>query len=267
VILLIGILFLAFSFPQKVRAGTPPSLMFSPVEVTTNLGDNFTLDVNIDTGGQKVGGAGAQIFYDPLFLQAVSIENGTIFSDYPSSDFDNNQGKIIISGIVSPITNLYSGSGLFAKVTFKSVNSGVSSVKFNFVPGSTTDSNIAVVSGSGDILSEVNQANITIQTGVVTAPAGVPPVSILDSILNNSFVKKVMGIFGYSGQPVSHLNQQQPISANSFTSENPSETRLVTISIVIFSIIFIALVAFILFRIMKRKKAKNIEEVKFHVVQ
>ena len=197
VFLLVGGFFIVFPQLSWVHA-SEASFLFSPAEVSTNLGDNFTLNVNIDTDGEQVGGAGAKITFDPFFLKVVGIETGKIFSDYPTAAYDNTQGNIIISGIVPSINDLYSGSDVFAKVTFSSRLVGKGVVKFNFVPGSTTDSNIAVTYGSGDILAKVNQANITVKPANdktdVLVPATATPVAATSSgFFGNAFISILKG--------------------------------------------------------------------------
>lgn len=150
-----------FLKPGQVLAAEP-SLKFDPASKTVAVGRTFTADISINTVGQWVAGAGAQITYEPAIVSVVSIEPGTIFGDYPIASFNNSRGRMSISGIVSTAGKLFSGSGVFATVSFKGEAIGKTRVEFIFEPGSTRDSNIAVTYGSGDILGEVQGLEVNV---------------------------------------------------------------------------------------------------------
>ncbi len=144
-----------FAAPVKVWAADP-SLEFNPSTVNNQIGAPFTVSIMVDTAGYSSGGVGTIINYDPFMISATAIETGTIFTDYPMSSINNERGKITISGIAASADHLFSGSGEFARITFKPNQLGSSDISFLFQPGSTTDSNIAVTFGNGDILTKVN---------------------------------------------------------------------------------------------------------------
>lgn len=148
---------------SKPVLAAEPSLTFSSATKSAAVGENFNVDVILSTVGQGVVGAGAQITFDPAVVSVVSIEPGTIFGDYPLASFDNSSGKISISGIASSSRKLFTGLGVFASITFQGKALGTGSVQFVYEPGSTTDSNIAVTYGSGDILGEVGTLEIAVE--------------------------------------------------------------------------------------------------------
>lgn len=150
---------LALATPLRVRAADP-SLEFNPSSVNNELNAPFTVSIMVDTAGYSSGGVGTIINYDPFMISATAIQTGQIFTDYPMSSINNERGKITISGIAASADHLFSGSGEFARITFKPMQLGFSDITFSFQPGSTTDSNIAVTFGNGDILTKVNQLKI-----------------------------------------------------------------------------------------------------------
>lgn len=149
--------------PQDATAAGGPSLSISPASLSVNVGSNFNLEIILNTDGQKIDGVDVNALnFDPNLLQAVKVENGPIFPVYLGNRYDNNEGKITISGIINPGGEPYSGSGTFAKVTFKAKNQGIAKLNFDFTLGATQDSNISAHSESKDILASANGAEISI---------------------------------------------------------------------------------------------------------
>lgn len=141
------------------------SLYFSPDNVSVANGQITPVQVMVDTSGQAVGGVGAKIQFDPNDLSISNIEAGSIFADYPVVAFDNANGTAVISGIVSDNNSLFSGQGVFAVISWQPKRQGSSRVTFQFEPNNTRDSNIAVSTGNGDILSEVHPLNFNVTAG------------------------------------------------------------------------------------------------------
>jgi hypothetical protein len=166
-------------YPSSVKAAEP-SLLFAPITLDAGLNYPFNVTVTVDTAGYSTGGVGAIINYDPFTLAATSIQTGSIFADYPMSSINNEKGKITISGIAASQDHLFSGTGVFATITFTPKQLGFSDISFAFNPGLTTDSNIAVNFGNGDILSKVNKVSVNIGP---TSNAPTPtPAGLLSSL-------------------------------------------------------------------------------------
>lgn len=124
--------------------------------------EEFSLKILMDTFGQTAAGAGAKLNFDPTRLAGVEVIPGSIFGDYPTTAIDNTLGRITISGIASSLDDQYTGQGVLATIKWRALRPGNAKITFDFQPNSTTDSNIAVTTGSGDILSQVNQVNVNI---------------------------------------------------------------------------------------------------------
>ncbi len=153
----------------QVETESVPSLLFSPSQVTSIANSTFTVSIIVDTAGQSVNGAGAKITFDPAYLQGVSIQPGTIFPNYATTSIDNTSGKIIISAISNSLDDTFTGLDSLATITFRVIKTGLTNANFVFTPGSTTDSNLAVTTGNGDILERVNTLQIVPQTGKPTS--------------------------------------------------------------------------------------------------
>lgn len=140
-----------------------PSLLFNPTQISTTANQDFTANIVIDTAGKDAAGAGAEIFYDVQYLEITKIDTFPIFDTYPTVTQDNRQGIASISGINEPgDKEFYKGKDTLATITFHAKSAGQATVKFNFLPNNTRDSNIAVTTGNGDILSKVNTLQVTI---------------------------------------------------------------------------------------------------------
>lgn len=186
--------------PATVLAVTTPSasLSFDPLSGTLNRGCSVAVNVMVNTGTTagsvaQTDGTDATIKYDPaIFTVAVnSIQNGTIYSDYPGNSVDATAGKIVISGLAS-VSQAFSGSGVLATVSFTVKDNAptqATSLTFEFDPNDpskTTDSNVVERQTVLDVLRTVNNGQYTIGTGscsgggvVTTPPVVVTPTKVI----------------------------------------------------------------------------------------
>lgn len=146
---------------QSIQAG---SMQFSQTSLTPKQGELFEVGVVVDTKSESIGGAGARIKFDPKLVIVDSVAVGDIFADYPQVKHDNMKGELVISGISANNNSFFSGQGILATVRWQAVAAGDTKISFDFTPGSTTDSNMAVTFGNGDILSQVNELSLNIKS-------------------------------------------------------------------------------------------------------
>lgn len=199
-------------------AASEASLLFSPNRVELQDNAEVVISVMLNTAGVRVNGAGAQITFDPNYLTAVRVHPSDIFADYPAAIIDNGTGKITISGISASADDLFIGEAKFADLVFRPHRQGTSKVQFVFMPGSTTDSNIAVMTGNGDILAKVNELTITMHgatsgggdnvgtvtpsvddsAGTATAAIAATQPSLLTKLKQNEMIAVVASYFGWN---------------------------------------------------------------------
>ena len=218
---------LGFCFSTSPVYAAVPSLTFSPSMINTSGDSEIVATIVLNTGGVGVSGAGAKLIFDPYYLTAARIEPSSMFTDYPAEIIDNEHGTITISGITSSPTDTYQGVGNFADVVFRPFHAGTSKVTFVFSPGSTTDSNIAVMTGNGDILSQVNELMVdttlagsdsTVETPTPT-PAGLALSPEL--LTQNSVVKQVASTLGITKVADQYAAARPGRSAIAETSADP----------------------------------------------
>lgn len=153
--------------PSVALAAT---LSSSPSKATLNKGCAFAVAILLDTQGTQTDGTDAILVYDPSRLNATSILNGTIYSDYPGSNIDSATGRITVSGLAS-VSSPFSGSGALATINFTVLDTapaGATALSFDFDPNNkakTTDSNVVERGTVADVLSAVVNGSYTIGTG------------------------------------------------------------------------------------------------------
>jgi hypothetical protein len=275
----LGISLSALFIMIKSVAAQAPSLEFSATSKIVRTDETFSVDIIVDTVKQSAHGTGVKITFDPEVLEVISIETGSIFGDYPVASYDNSVGKIIISGISSSIRNEFNGRGVFATLTFRAIKKGGTTLQFDYQPGSTTDSNIAVTYGTGDILSNVNSLLVTVTAGVggeTSVPTTFLPqteiaseVAAEDSLLTRLFRFLGLGdepVAVRTGRPQSEFLDasapipfQQPITDASQAqpesvvgSQGSDYSRIILFALIILVVIIIF---FLVRRLLKSRKA------------
>ncbi len=114
----VGTFFFWVFFPQSVFAQSA-SLYLTPTTGTFPIGEQFVVEVRIDTGGSSVGTADAVIAYNPEDLRFESVsDDGSIFSTI-LVDSTRKSGNIDLSGFTQRgVTPYAGGDGLFARIVF-----------------------------------------------------------------------------------------------------------------------------------------------------
>jgi hypothetical protein len=157
------------------------------------LGNLFTVQVLLDTGGEDVDAVDALVNFNPVHMEATSVVRGNVsgFTSYPCSDsqntggcIDNTAGRVTLSPNVGTgsTTSPPNGSGLvLGEITFRALQIADSSISYEYVPGSRNDSNV-VLSGTlqtndpVDMLELVDGVSISIFSPDITPPPTSTPI-------------------------------------------------------------------------------------------
>ncbi len=132
------------------------TLKIEPEIISAEAGQEFTVEVHLDTEGNSTDGADAIIRYNSEKLEAVEILPGTIYQNYPIKKIE--EGKVSITGLASSTGSFFSGDDLFASVKFKALLGGEENVRIDFAADSTVESNVAEHGKGIDILTGVNDS-------------------------------------------------------------------------------------------------------------
>lgn len=126
------------------------------------VGEIIPVQIRITTGGKLIDGVDVVIKYDASALDITNsdLSKGSIFGDYPLLDV--KKGLVKISGIATFNQASFNGLGVLATLNFKAKKIGQTSVSINYTLGSTTDSNLIQSKSATDILSSVDNLNLTI---------------------------------------------------------------------------------------------------------
>jgi hypothetical protein len=166
-----------FLLPAITSAAT---LSLSPSSQNVNVGDMFSVIVNLDTQGASIDGVDLRYLnYNPAILQlqdgntsasGVQITPGNLMPMTLVNSTNTNLGRITFSQATSGGNNKYKGSGVLATLTFKALAAGTVNVSFNYTSGNTTDTNVAA--GGADVLTSVVNGSYIINNLVLTGGSG-----------------------------------------------------------------------------------------------
>lgn len=142
----------------NIASGAAISL--STPKATIKVGEEMAVSINISS--QKLtDGTDLIIVYNPEILSGQPVKPGTIYNDFPLNAVDQEAGKITVSGITS-VSGGVLANGLFGTVVFQAKKAGPAEVSLEYVPGSTTDSNVIESKTAKDLLNKVNSLKVNI---------------------------------------------------------------------------------------------------------
>jgi len=145
----------------------------SPANSTNSAGNEFTVDLNIDTQSASVASADVKLTFDTAVLEVVKVTNGSFFSDMANYI---GAGKVFIGGFFQDESASKTGTGKMATLTLKGVGNGTSKLAF-VCSTAKDDSNIFDASGN-DIIkcTTISDGSYTISGGT-TLPTSTPAAS------------------------------------------------------------------------------------------
>lgn len=160
--IVVGELFWARSYLRKPAAEA--SLTLSPPSGTYKLGGTFTVRILLDTKEDASDGVDVRLSFDPEILQVGSeVKNGALFPQVAANKIDNENGSIHFSVLNPPGKDAVKGGGILGEITFLALAPGQAKVSFDFVLGSTTDSNVALAGEGVDILKKVTNGEYSVE--------------------------------------------------------------------------------------------------------
>jgi hypothetical protein len=159
------LIFFLASADYGITAGNA-SFMFSPNTGSYQVGNNFNVDILLNTDGQDVVAVAAYVKYDPTHFRVNSIETaGSLFTVEAEREIDSSHGLIKITrGKPTPGVNTVSGKVASMNLTALAQTSpNTDNVTFVFGPGSASGSAVIQDDGLGtSILGTVVNARFAV---------------------------------------------------------------------------------------------------------
>ena len=121
--------FLTAGFDVSAAAANAASLYLFPATGVYTTEADFQVSIGVDTAGEKINAAEAELEFNPGELQVIEIsKENSIFNLWTKEpNFSNEKGVISFAGIK---TGFFSGKGEIAKVTFRPLRTGEIPVRF-----------------------------------------------------------------------------------------------------------------------------------------
>lgn len=135
------------------------TLSLEPSEATVKLSQIFGVEIKVDVENGEATGVETILTFDPNFLEALdgdkeekgvqAVELG-FFDEYLGNNVDNQEGKIIVSGIKM---EEQFNQGTIGTILFRAKKKGETEIKFIFAPGEKNESDVSAPGGK-DILTK-----------------------------------------------------------------------------------------------------------------
>ncbi len=150
------------------------ALSIVPATAVQVIGEPFTVELRVDTGGVAVGTVDATITYDPSTISFVSVsDSGSIFSTL-LVDSSRAYGEIDLSALIQGTDEPYTGTdGRIGMITFMPLEKTVTEVRIKQGSARSPLALSASVATAKDILSNVQSATYTLVPRETLPPQGV----------------------------------------------------------------------------------------------
>jgi hypothetical protein len=154
---------LAFIFVLGTQEAGAQSFSLSPSTATQPAGEEFTVQLKIDTGGKEVTAADVKISFDSNVLQVTKVLEGTFFPEVTHNIY---AGTLYVGGSFLQESQTSSGSGTLATLTLEGKTVGVGKLAF-VCTTQNTDTNILDVTATDIVNCSANkEGTYTISAGL-----------------------------------------------------------------------------------------------------
>lgn len=133
------------SFAYASGGSSLPSVAFSPGSGFTGVGEEFWVDILVNTAGQNSLSTRVVFEFDPSYFEVTKVERTNMYCNYPTGAAEygvsNDSGYVIITGYCSSSYTNTSVPERFATVYFRALRIGDTNLNFRYngadSPGNT----------------------------------------------------------------------------------------------------------------------------------
>ena len=126
------------AYAEATTTSTNSMLSFSPSSGFTGVGDEFFLDINLNTKGNTSLSTRAVVLFEPEYVELIRVEYTNLYCNYTKEtggqEFgtSNNTGYVVVTGICNnkPVSN--NTPETFATLHFKAKKIGDINIEFRY---------------------------------------------------------------------------------------------------------------------------------------
>jgi hypothetical protein len=142
-------------------SGKGPQLSIAPSTLTVVPGQVFSVTIQVQAGAQQVGGAQAQLTFDPALLRVRAITLGASLPITLKSTFDNQAGTVKVAA--GTLAEAPSGTFALAQIEFEALAAQSGTVRLKFETGRPQASDLAF--GGASVLGSTSDGEIIVGQG------------------------------------------------------------------------------------------------------
>lgn len=141
ILTILPLAFIALLFSTtRSFASNPTFSLFPASGMVVDTTKGFSVDIRIDTDGEKSNSARFTLLFDPRYLQLTKAErNSSLFDQWPEDEtsIDNQNGVVMLTGFTQSgeETDTYVTNGeydIIARLTFKVIKEGSTTIDWEY---------------------------------------------------------------------------------------------------------------------------------------
>jgi hypothetical protein len=179
--------FFAYMFPVA-HAYATPSIQFAPTSVSVLQNNTFQVDIQMNVDANNTLASDVIVQYAGSDLEAVSVTNGGFFPQFNfAPTIANANGTLELHGYSTAGDSNITGTGSFAKITFKAKKGSGSGAITITCTGETNNTNILTTAGTNILTcSQINQVGVSYTSGITPTLTSTPIPTITPTLPPNT---------------------------------------------------------------------------------
>ncbi len=163
----------------RSKAAPATNLRFSTTNTSAAVGQQITIQIIAETNENKIGQIRPAVKFDPAYLKAISMSQGTFLTNFAKADAEDRLDNT--TGIISAYfygTQPVSGTGPVATVTFETKKAGQTTLRFDTTSVANASGEVnAGTSTASNVIIGMAPLTITIGSGTLNASTISPTIT------------------------------------------------------------------------------------------